>query len=71
VTGDCSRLSNVACAFAGTSTSSFIVVNVTANVDRDCDSLPYATCDPAASSCCGANTCQLAPPSTTYYMCQP
>jgi len=45
--------------------------NLTATVDRDCDALPYGTCTPGVSDCCGENACALAEPSTTYYMCQP
>ena len=65
-TGECSRVANISCDFSGTS------ITLHAAIDMTCDTLPYGGCDPASSKCCGAdNVCALAPPSTTYHMCQP
>ena len=73
VVGDCSRLSVLSCALAVSSdVEGGTTVTLTAEIDRDCDVLPYATCTPGTSTCCGdENECALAEPSTTYYMCQP
>ena len=65
-TGECARVANTSCTAEGTT------LTLRAIIDRTCDVLPYAGCDPNTSRCCGAeNVCALAPPSTTYYMCQP
>lgn len=64
VTGECSRVSSVACAFDGH------LATITAVVDRTCDTLPHYPCTPGTSTCCGAgNTCTLVPGSN-YHMCQ-
>lgn len=63
---ECARLSGAACAFDGAHAT------LTAAIDRTCDTLPYAHCDPSTSSCCGpGNVCALAKPSTSTYICQP
>ena len=68
VTGECSRVSAVACRFNGTRAT------LSATIDTQCDALPYAGCGPSTTpprTCCGANVCALAKGSTTYFECQP
>ena len=51
--GDCARLSNATCAKPASG-----VYQLTAVIDRKCDTLPYEDCSPSSVCCGAANVCK-------------
>ena len=68
VDGDCARLSNAICTRVG---SNPITYELSATIDRYCDTLPYADCTLGTSKCCGTNACIQFDPTIAETKCWP